>query len=111
MKLEKIIRNKRIAIDFDGVLQAKNNEIKNFICLDEPVEGAKEALIKLKNKGYKIIIYTARPWFLKQWVKFWLKYYGMPFDKIICGKPICMYYVDDNAIEFKNWKQTMKKIK
>lgn len=111
MNIEKTMRSNRLGIDFDGVVQVKTERVKNFCCLEQPIDGAKEALECLKKQGYKLIIYTARPWWMKPLIKYWFNHYEIPFDKIICGKPICMYYIDDHAIEFKDWKQTLGRIK
>lgn len=87
---------KTISIDFDGVIKD---------CMsDQPVEGTIQALKWLKNKGYNYVITTGRD-DLDQ-VERWLKKNGInekPTNKKI--KAQC--YIDDRAIRFINWKDTL----
>lgn len=99
-----------LGIDFDGVV-AHNTGYPKYI-LTKPIKGAKEALEGLTNKSWKIIIYTARPWSDYELIENWLIYHNIPFRRIICGKPLFKYIIDDRNIEFKNdWNEVLKKIK
>lgn len=109
-----------VAVDFDGV-------IHNFEgwgdgrCYGNPIVGSLESIIKLSEK-YKIIVFTAkvrpdRPLVSgmtgTELVEDWLDKHG--FSKYISSvtheKPRAKYYIDDRAIRFVNWKQTMRLIK
>lgn len=91
---------KLIVLDFDGVVRIKNKPAKDiFSSLDE-----------LKEKGYKIIILTARN--LKE-VKSWIKKNGGRHFKnirITNRKPAggCAY-VDDRAVKFTTWRSLSRK--
>jgi len=69
---------------------------------------------RLKAKGYHIIIHSARRMVthngdidkiesdVGQVTKDWLKFYGVPYDDLIFGKPYAStYYVDDKAMNLK----------
>ena len=51
--------------------------------------------------GYKIVIFTSRPWDDYSNIENWLNDNHIPFRSIVCGKPIVKYYIDDRNIEFK----------
>ena len=99
-----------LAVDFDDTIATTVNDIPI-----ELKEGAKEALLKLKDK-YIIVIYSARNWSewdntedrMKVMVDF-LKKHNIYYDKISQtneGKHVAKYYIDDRAITFKdNWKE------
>ena len=97
-----------LLIDLDGTLAY--SEPPDYE-LQEPIEGAREAMEKLTSKGWKIIIYTARPWIDYEIIENWLNKYQIPFRRIICGKPLGKYIVDDRNLEFHgDWEETMRKI-
>lgn len=96
-------------IDFDGVL-ADNSGWPDFEIL-EPLDGAKEAMEKMEADGWKLTIYTARPWADYQKIEDWLIKHGIPFRRIICGKPLFRFMIDDRNIEFNGkWQDALKKI-
>jgi len=109
----KVFENKRIAIDFDGVIVSTNN----FPKIGKIKEGAKEALKRLKDDGWTIIIYSARINSVndieKQIVeiKDCLIKNNILYDYISIGeKPIANIYIDDRAIRFKDWKSTLEMV-
>ena len=87
---------KLLSIDFDGV-------IRNTMT-DQPVEGTLQALKWLKNKGYKYEICTGRDDLDK--VERWLKRHKI-YEKPTNKKIKAMAYIDDRAIRFLNWKDTL----
>ena len=74
--------------------------------------GAKEGLDKIVALGYKVVVFTARPWSHLYLLEHIIKEYNLPVDQIICGKPLFRYFIDDKNIEFKgDWSQVIDKIK
>lgn len=86
-------------IDFDKVLSLSSGE-PNFEILG-PVPGAVESMKELDRRGWKTIIYTARPWADYEKVEGWCKKHDVPFRRIVCGKVLGNWLLDDRAIEFK----------
>lgn len=109
---------KSIAVDFDGTLcdwcYPEVGKIK---------PGAKEALQRFRELGYRIIIWSCRTcdYFPEifapngllppeqrrvfQEMKAWLDDHQIPYDEIDLGrmgKPMCDYYIDDKAVRFEN---------
>lgn len=110
-------KEKRIVMDIDGVLAKKDDGEYSDKEVDEDIL---ERLNQYSNKGFYIILYTARnmnthdgrigkinaetaPVLLD-----WLEEKDVPYDEIHYGKPWCGhkgFYVDDKAIrpsEFEN---------
>lgn len=100
---------KGIGVDFDDTI-ASNTGFPDFIPR-EPLEGAVETLHKLTNQGYKIWIYTARPWTDYHNIEKYCEEYNIPARRIICGKPLFNCVVDDKNVEFNgNWNEVEYKI-
>lgn len=94
---------KDVGIDFDMTL-AYNTGHPDYIPL-EPIRGSKLALERIKKYGWDITIFTARHWGDYDLIKSWLKKNKIPFDRIVCGKPLFRYLIDDRALHFGgNWK-------
>lgn len=111
----------KIAVDFDGVLHAYSKGWNGGEIYDEPVEGTKAAMEKLKAAGHYLMIFSTRNNFVfrkkdepdqKIRMEEWLKKHEIPYDKIwTAGKPMADIYLDDRAIQFKgNWQETLNDI-
>lgn len=109
---------KTIAIDFDGVIHRYSEGWEDGSIYDEPIEGAREAIRRLKRKGFKIVIFTTRlnPKFNEinegvrncyQDIYNWLKKHLIEFDELTNNKPPAIAYIDDRAIRFTNWKDIL----
>jgi hypothetical protein len=99
----------RIAIDFDGVLHDYQNP-KEGRKMGEPIKGALKAMIKLRMRGYTLVIHTIRGNRPKH-VEEWLDYYGIPYDEVTDKKPDALYYIDDKALCFNgDWDVTLEHI-
>ena len=109
-----------LAIDFDGVIHNHNLGFHDGTCYGKPIEGAIDA-IKLLSKKYTIIIFTCksnpnRPLIEgkngTELVWGWLKKYNI--DKYIkdvtYNKPNALFYIDDKAISFNNWDNTLNHV-
>lgn len=96
--------SKRICVDFDGVIHRYSKGYQDGSIYDEPVEGAKEAMEKLKEVGYEVIIFTTRaPIEIIDWVQ----KHQIPYDDITKIKIPAMAYIDDRGIRFTNWKDIL----
>ena len=93
-----------VSIDFDGVISTYDGW-KGFDILGEPIKEVKEALILMKERGYKIVIFTTR--LDTPVLRMWLKKYEIPFDSVnstahnpphTSNKPIAHVIIDDRAI-------------
>jgi capsule biosynthesis phosphatase len=111
----------RIVIDLDGTiceLKKPGESYKDVV----PKEKAIETLHKLKNQGNEIIIYTARRMRTHSGnigkvtadvgdiTIDWLKFYNVPYDELIFGKPYGHIYIDDLALTFTNWEDIHQKM-
>jgi len=107
----------QLAIDFDGVIHKNSKGFHDGTIYDEPVSGAIEAIQTLSQK-YDIVIFTAkaksdRPLLNgktgKELVAEWLDKHGLSayIKDITSEKPRAIAYIDDKAIHFTSWKQTL----
>jgi len=110
-----------LAIDFDGVIHNSDKGYNDGTCYGNPIPGSIEA-IKFLSKKYEIYIHTAkarkdRPLIDGKTgadlVYDWLMKHGVTSVHIVCVtavKPRADYYIDDHAIKFTNWEQTLKEL-
>ncbi|OGU56269.1 MAG: hypothetical protein A2V66_07205 [Ignavibacteria bacterium RBG_13_36_8] len=98
-----------IAVDFDGVLHRYSRGWQKGEIYDEPVEGVKGALEKL-TQNFELKLFTARE--ETESIIKWLEKHGLRkyFTHITNVKPVAELYVDDRALKFNNWTETVKEI-
>lgn len=96
-----------IIIDLDGTICTEEKTFEHFKA--KPMLGVREALVSLKNKGHKIIIYTGRCWGEYELTKNWLERHEITYDLLILGKPIGDLWIDDRAIKYNTWKDITDK--
>lgn len=120
MDYQSVVNNEEsntIAIDFDGVIHSFELGFHDGTIYGTPIEGSIEAIKRIAKK-YTIIIYTAkakqdRPLINgktgTELVWEWLKKYKLDqyIKDITAEKPRCICYIDDKAIQFKNWNQSL----
>jgi len=96
-----------VAVDFDGVIHAYTKGWCGGKIYDPPVKGAREAIKKLRERGYIVIVHTAcsRP---VQDVMDWLVRMGIEVDAVSNIKPPAIAYIDDRGIRFTNWVDILK---
>lgn len=87
----------RIAVDFDDTLfdKAKGTLIK----------GAAATLQFYRAQGHHITVFTNRPDYDYSTVSALLVAGGIPFDRLICGKPSYDIFIDDRARRFTTWEE------
>jgi hydroxymethylpyrimidine pyrophosphatase-like HAD family hydrolase len=101
---------KWILCDLDNTI-CNNSGFPDFIPT-QVITGTKKALREITDRGYKVIIFTARPYSDYQLIEQFLDDNDLEYRRIICGKPLAKYMIDDKAIEFKgDWDKVLNKIK
>lgn len=78
--------------------------------IGRPKLGAEEALRAIQHRGYKVVVYTSRPWADYVAIENWLNDNNLPFNKIICGKVLAKLIIDDTAFRLKSWRRDIDKI-
>ena len=117
--LNKVIKDESQvrAIDFDGVIHSFELGFHDGTIYGTPIPGSIESIKKISKK-YKIIIYTAkakkdRPLINGktgiELVWEWLKKYDIDqyVQEVTAEKPRAICYIDDKAIRFIDWNQTL----
>lgn len=98
----------KIAIDLDGTIHDPFNVNKGYK-MGQPIPGATQAIKYLQDRGHEIIIFPT--WADNQQrrkaIVDWLTYFQVPFDDITSVKPDADFYIDNNAIRFESWAQTL----
>lgn len=101
---------KWILVDFDNTI-ATNSGYPDYIP-NGLVNGTKEALDKINNLGYKVTIFTARPWVDYANIERFCEHYELPVKRIICGKPLARCLIDDLNVAFDgDWDKAIDNMK
>ena len=107
-----------IAIDIDGTVADcsmvdfdKVDKYQLELMKAKPIKGALEAVKKLHKEGHKIVFYSSRDHGSKEMTKKWLKKHGFPFHHLVVDKFVAHIYIDDRAINGRNWSHVMKEIR
>lgn len=108
-----------IAVDFDGVV----NDYRTWEGVDvfrDPVPGAVEAIRKLRELNYVVVLNTTR--IITPALRLWLDFHGIVFDAYnedphtptdhrSPTKILADIYIDDRAVRFNgDWSQTLKDV-
>lgn len=99
-----------LAIDFDGPIHRFSKGYEDGSIYDEAVEGVFDALMKLIDAGYTVVIHTARKPF--ESIQEWLKEKAADYPEIqnleITDEKVpAIAYIDDRAIRFTNWQDML----
>lgn len=97
-----------IMVDIDGVICTEERTFERPLA--QPIEGAQEAIAALRKAGHTVVLYTGRGWPEYRATKAWLDQHGFEYDGIQMGKPIADIWIDDRAVRFTNWKDTLKQL-
>lgn len=94
-----------VAVDFDGVLHPYSRGWVGSVPDDEPpMPGATAFLIRLKNAGYRVVVFSTRCDHDEglAGTREWLERQGLDefVDDVTCKKPAAVAYVDDRAVPF-----------
>ncbi len=101
-------RPKTIMIDLDGVICTEERTFERPLA--KPLDGAREAVERLRAAGHTVIVYTARTWSEYKVTKKWLDDHGFQFDGLHMGKPVADVWIDDRAVRFTNWPEVLAKL-
>lgn len=110
-----------LAIDFDGVVHKNSKGFFDGTIYDDPIPGTKEALEILSKKFSKIIIFTCKARHDRplingktgiELILEWLEKYGLIqyIYEVTAEKPIASMYIDDNCIQFNDWKDILETV-
>ena len=110
-----------IGVDFDGVIHKCSRGYFDGTIYDDPIEGVHDALEAL-SKQYTIIVYTCKAKPDRglvngktgtQLVWEWLEKHNLSrfISKVTSEKPRAFAYIDDKAINFKNWNNVMLQLR
>ena len=105
-------KQKALAIDFDGVIHDRANPIEGRK-MGAPIHGAKDALFRLKMRGYKIIVHCLwadSPENIATIAK-WMDFYDCQYNDITNIKPDADYFIDNKAIKFTDWEEVLENFK
>lgn len=95
-----------LAVDFDDVLCDSRN-VKPGYRMGLPVPGAVDAMQRLRDDGHELIVHTVRAVADVKHVADWLRFFAMPFDDVTGIKPNATWFIDDRALHFDNWPDTL----
>ena len=101
---------KTICFDIDGTICSIDlDDYSNA----QPFEETIKKINVLYDLGHKIIFNTARGFLSgKDWektTKDQLKVWGVKYHELYFNKPAADYYIDDKALELKNWEDILIK--
>lgn len=116
----KIDESNNLCIDFDGVIHSNELGYNDGTIYGTPIVGTREAIIKL-SKTYNIIIFTSKALPDRPLVNGktgieliweWLAKYDLDtyISEITYEKPRAIAYIDDKAIRFITWDDTLKQL-
>ncbi|PCJ82692.1 MAG: hypothetical protein COA49_01120 [Bacteroidetes bacterium] len=109
-ELKTLDKRKTLAVDFDGVIHKYSKGFQGLEnAYDPPMEGAREVLQRLKDKGYVLKIMSSRPALV---IEEWLVKYEMSelFDDVSNNKFAATVYLDDRGFHFTNWESVEEKL-
>jgi ribonucleotide monophosphatase NagD (HAD superfamily) len=113
-------RRQTIAVDLDGTIHRYSRGWHDGTLYDPPIEGAREALARIHAR-YRVVIFTTRvnPALRggqrsREAVVAWLEQHGFRhsehWDDITHEKPPALAYIDDRAVRFTTWDETMEEL-
>tara|TARA_Y100001958_G_C21018796_1_gene396164 strand:+ start:415 stop:744 length:330 start_codon:yes stop_codon:yes gene_type:complete len=98
----------RIILDLDGTICDEKNFFQRPLA--KLKKGARNVINRLKKNGHTVIIYSARSWNEFEITKNWLRKNKIKYDQLVLGKPVGDWWIDDRAINFKNWSKVEDQI-
>ena len=110
-------RGLTIAIDIDGTVAdsrgidfSRADWDPSVLMKAKPIAEAKRVIRKLYKAGHKIVFHTSRPECRRAVTVMWLKKHGFPYHHIEMRKFVAHIYIDDRAINGRDWKRIVKEM-
>lgn len=96
------MKGKTICFDFDGVLHSYRRGWTGLNPEDPPVPGAQEAVRKITEMGYDVVVHSARARDAEgvAATRAWLESHKFPKMRISSTKPGADLYIDDRGFRF-----------
>jgi hypothetical protein len=86
-------------IDLDGTLAESVWTPENPTSgIGPPIKKNVAKAISLHNRGWKIVIHTARAWTDYEAIEAWCDYHGIPARRIVAGKLLGGIMIDDRNV-------------
>lgn len=94
-----------VALELDGMICEPIHSLVSIQAAEQCVvlDGAKDAINKLKELGHTILIYSLRDPSLIQASEIWLQKNKIHYDRIILGKPHYDLLLDSRSQKFESW--------
>jgi hypothetical protein len=93
--------NKTYVFDLDGTICEEKRTFER--CLAKPNTNVIKIINELFLNNNAIIIYTARGWSEFEMTKRWLEDNNVKYNLLMCGKIIYDHWIDDRAINIKDF--------
>lgn len=116
------MKTRTIAVDFDGVIHKYSKGYHDGTCYDDPMPGAIEGLKKLMEKYTVFVLSTRKPEDIQHWfgvhtdigteiIRDDREFYENQYLLGISQRKLpAIYYIDDRALFFIDWEQTLDKV-
>lgn len=85
---------KWVGVDLDGTLCERIWPAKG---IGEPIADGVLLVRHYQREGYRVVLYTSRPWSDAPDIQDWLEKHDIPISQVVCGKLLVGLMVDDLA--------------
>jgi hypothetical protein len=102
-----------VGLDLDGTIAQGIWDPENPTPeIGEPIWDNIAKITPLVGAGFKIVVFSARPWSDTARVQAWLMHYRIPYEGIILGKPLLACLIDDRAVNAwePDWLAAVQKV-
>jgi hydroxymethylpyrimidine pyrophosphatase-like HAD family hydrolase len=111
MKGPKLNNLKWWGVDFDGVVcRSKYNPVTDKWDMLGVMPDTRKVLTKIQKSGKKVVIITSRASQEYIEIEEFMNENKLPFDRIVTGKELVEFMIDDRAIHFESWEQVEKEL-
>lgn len=97
----------KVMVDFDGVIHQYSRGWQDGTIYDAPVPDAFNALAALEANGYEVVIFSSRD---ASQIRKWMIEHGGGAFRVTNIKEPAVAYIDDRAIRFISWPQSLTEL-